>query len=107
MMKTAKESILTQIKKMVTDKEPSAKIYLYGSRSKGTARPDSDWDIVVLLNKDTITLDIERNITYPLYDLEFDSGEVISPLIYSEKEWNGKYKLTPFYKNVMSEGRLL
>ena len=70
-MKTAKENILTQIKKIVTDKEPSAKIYLYGSRSKGTARPDSDWDIVVLLNKDTITLDIERNITYPLYDLEF------------------------------------
>jgi hypothetical protein len=30
----------------------------------------------------------ERKITYPLYDLEFDTGEVISPMIYSQKEWN-------------------
>lgn len=102
-----KASILKRIKEIVYQKEPSAKIYLYGSRSKGNARSDSDWDIVILLDKDKVTLDEERNITYPLYDLEFDSGEVISPMIYSEKEWNSKYKMTPFYKNVMREGKLL
>lgn len=102
-----KTDILKKIKEIVHQKDPSAKIYLYGSRSRGNARSDSDWDIVILLNKDKVTLDEERNITYPLYDLEFDSGEVISPIIYSEKEWNTKYKVTPFYKNVMQEGILL
>jgi hypothetical protein len=24
------------------------------------------------------------------YDLEFDTGEVISPMIYTEQEWNSK-----------------
>jgi uncharacterized protein len=106
-MKTSRNKILNQIKRIVKDKEPSAKIYLYGSRSRGTAKDNSDWDLLILLNKDDISNDDEREITYPLYDLEFDTGEVISPMIYSEKEWNSKYKVTPFYQNVMREGILL
>lgn len=106
-MKTSKTKLLNQIKKIVKDKEPSAKIYLYGSRSRGTAKDNSDWDLLILLNRDDISNEVEREITYPLYDLEFDTGEVISPMIYSEKEWNSKYKVTPFYQNVMREGILL
>jgi predicted nucleotidyltransferase len=106
-MKTSKTEILNQIKRIVKEKEPSAKIYLYGSRSRGTAKDNSDWDLLILLNKDDISNEVEREITYPLYDLEFDTGEVISPMIYSEKEWNSKYKVTPFYQNVMREGILL
>ena len=106
-MKISETKILNQIKRIIKEKEPSAKIYLYGSRSRGTAKDDSDWDLLILLKKDTISSEIEREITYPLYDLEFDTGEVISPMIYTEKEWNSKYKVTPLYKNVMREGRLL
>ncbi len=106
-MEETNSGILKKIKEIVQEKEPSAKIYLYGSRSRGTARPDSDWDILILLDKDKISLDEERDITYPLYDLEFDTGEVISPIIYSEKDWNTKYNITPFYKNIMQEGKLL
>ena len=98
---------LSRIKKIVTDNEPSAKIYLYGSRARGTMNPDSDWDILILLNKDTITFEIEKKITYPLYELEFEIGEVISPMVYSEKEWNSKYSITPFFTNVMREGKLV
>lgn len=106
-MKNADSKILNQIKKIVTEQEPRAKIYLYGSRSQGTAKHNSDWDLLILLNKDKISQEDEQKITYPLYDLEFDTGEVISPMIYSEKEWNTKYKITPFYQNVMREGRLI
>jgi hypothetical protein len=70
-------------------------------------KADSDWDLLILLNKDKITTEVERSITYPLYDLEFEIGEVISPLVYSEKDWNSKYSVTPFYSNVMKEGKLL
>jgi uncharacterized protein len=106
-MKKADSKILNQIKKIVTEQEPRAKIYLYGSRSQGTAKSTSDWDLLILLNKDKISLEDEQKIIYPLYDLEFDTGEVISPMIYSEKEWNTKYKITPFYQNVMREGKLI
>ena len=104
---TNQQTILDRIKSIVLDKDPLAKVYLYGSRARGTMKPDSDWDLLILLNKDKITDDIERSVTYPLYDLEFEIGEVISPMVYSEKEWNSKHSITPFYSNVMREGKLL
>ena len=100
-------TILQKIKRIVLEQEPSAKIYLYGSRARSTAKSDSDWDFLILLNKDRITYELEKKIAYPLYDLEFEIGEVISPIVYSEEEWNTKYCFTPFYSNIMKEGRLL
>jgi uncharacterized protein len=102
-----KDFILSEIKRLVLEKEPDAKIYLYGSRARGNNRKHSDWDILILLNKAKITFDLEQEITFPLYDLEFETGEIISPQVYSETEWNSKYYLTPFYNNVTSEGKLL
>ncbi|OFX54741.1 MAG: hypothetical protein A2046_04885 [Bacteroidetes bacterium GWA2_30_7] len=101
------DKILKRIKHNILESDPSAKIYLYGSRARGTAKSDSDWDLLILLNKDKISTAEELRITYSLYDLEFETGEVISPMVYSETEWNNKYKVTPFYLNVMKEGRLL
>ena len=101
------EALLQRIKEIVLGKEPSARIYLYGSRAKGTMHSESDWDLLILLNKNKINLDIEKTITYPLYDLGFEIGEVISPMIYSETEWHSKYCVTPFYTNVMRDGKLL
>lgn len=106
-MKKADHYILNQIKKIVEEQAPKSKIYLYGSRAKGTAKSSSDWDLLILLNKDEVLPEDEQRIIYPLYDLEFDTGEVISPMIYSEREWNLKYKVTPFYQNVIREGKLL
>ncbi len=104
---TNQQNVLDRIKRIVLDKDPSAKVYLYGSRARGTMKDDSDWDLLILLNKDKITADIEKNVTYALYDLEFEIGEVISPIVYSENEWNTKHSVTPFYSNVMKEGKLL
>ncbi len=95
--------ILGQIKRIILEKEPTAKIYLYGSRARGKSKKDSDWDLLILLDKDKITYEVEKELTHPLYDFEFESGEVISPMIYSENEWNSKYKITPFYHFVMKE----
>lgn len=100
-------TFLQKIKKLVLERDSTAKIYLYGSRVRDEARSDSDWDLLILLNRDKITSEIEHQITDPLYDLEFETGEVISPLIYTEKEWLTKYSVTPFYRNVMREGGLL
>ncbi len=101
---THSDKILSQIKKIVLEQEPTAKIYLYGSRARGTAKSDSDWDLLILLDKNKINYNEEQKITNPLYDFELDSGEVISPMIYSKKDWFSKYPVTWFYQNVMNEG---
>ena len=104
---THQENILQRIKEIILQSDSAAKIYLYGSRARGTAESYADWDILVLLNRDKITFEVERNVTYPLYDLEFEIGEVISPVVYSENDWNSKHSITPFYFNVMRDGKLL
>ncbi len=106
-MKYTEASILSEIKKIVRERDPGAKIYLYGSRVKGMPGKYSDWDIVILLNKETISRQLEKEITYPLYDLEIETGEIISPTVYTQTEWHTRHKATPFYRSVMNEGRLL
>lgn len=102
-----KKDLLERIRAIILTREPNAKIYLYGSRARKTGKNDSDWDLLILIDKEEITPKLEYDITSPLYDLEFEVGEVISPMIYTEKEWFGKYTVTPFYSNVMREGILL
>ncbi len=99
--------LLKQIKDTVLQQDSSAKIYLYGSRARGTASDNSDWDLLILVDKDEISLEEQQNITFPLYDIEFETGEIISPMVYTEQEWHSKYKVTPFFKNVMGEGKQL
>ena len=64
----SKKYILREIKRLVSENSSNAKIYLYGSRARGKAHKDSDWDILILIDNDKITPDIEMAITYPLYD---------------------------------------
>lgn len=106
-MKTKDDEILNKIKSLVNQQSPTAKIYLYGSRSRGNPKTDSDWDLLILLQDEKVSVDTEQKITYPLYDLEFETGEIISPMVYSEKDWFGKYSTTPYYKNIMKDGKLL
>lgn len=98
------DNILKSIKSSVHSSEPEAKIILYGSFARGDNRKDSDMDIIILLDKDQVSREDEKKVKYPLYDIEFDSGQVISPLVFSRKDWETRHKATPFYQNVISEG---
>jgi len=64
-MNIVENKILSQIKRIVREQEPSAKIYLFGSRSKGTARSDSDWDLLILLNRERISYEVEQGNRFP------------------------------------------
>ena len=98
--------ILRLIKKSVTATDPDATLILYGSYARGDNKSSSDIDILVLVNKDKITWDDQKRIMYPLYDIELDTGIIISPFIYSKKGW-ANHKMTPFYENVLREGKVL
>ena len=76
---------------------------LYGSRARGDAHKKSDWDILILLNKDHLEQTDYDNVSYPFVLLGCDVGEEINPIMYTKKEWES-YHFTPFYENVTRDG---
>ena len=101
-----KEYILQLIKKSVSATEPDATLILYGSYARGDNSADSDIDILVLIDKEKTTREDQKRIAYPLYDIEFETGIVISPVVYSKQAWKN-HRITPFYENVNREGKVL
>ena len=103
-MKKEQEHTLTAIREcLAKNMPPYGKAILFGSQARGTAREDSDWDILVILDKEQLLPSDYDNVTYPLTELGWDLGKEINPIMYSAREWQ-KYKITPFYKNVEKEG---
>ncbi len=79
------------------------KAILFGSRARGDAKETSDWDILVLLDKERITSGDMDEISYPIRELGWELDEMVNPIMYTIKDWQRKSG-TPFYKNVMAEG---
>lgn len=77
---------------------------LYGSEARGDARPDSDIDLLILVDKDKLSYSDKDRIIAPFYDIELDTGIIISTLILPRKEWENRPFLTPFQYNVNKEG---
>ncbi len=102
-----KDFILQKIKKSIHAIEPDATVILYGSYARGTFTADSDIDVLILLEKDSVTRFDEKKIKYPLYEIEFETGTIISPLVLTRKDWENKHRITPFYENVVAEGQII
>lgn len=99
-----KNTLLNQIKKALRALSPTAEIILYGSRAKGTARADSDWDFLILLPS-TGNKMLEAQIKDALYDIELETDTVLSSIIRSKKEWmSARYAVMPLRQQVESYG---
>ncbi len=81
----------------------TAKVILFGSRARGDWRKESDWDILVLLDKDHISDSDHELYSYPFWELGWETDEMIHPIIYTFDDWKAR-KGTEFYNNVTSEG---
>ena len=104
---TDKRDILDRIKTTVQETHPGATVILYGSYARGEERPDSDIDILVLVDKEgKLSFEEETKIAYPIYDISFEVDKLISVNIYTKVGW-ANHRVTPYYENVNREGIIL
>lgn len=99
--------LINSIREIIHKESPDAKIILYGSVARGDARPESDIDLLILINNDRISLQDEEKIIFPLYLLELSSGIPISSRVMAQKDWENRPIKNPFYYNVLNEGIVL
>lgn len=95
--------VVELIRTTVRQQAPDAEIILYGSRARGDARPDSDWDVIVLLDREKFEPGERGNIDYELWMKGLDIGEEINTREYTRQEWDNHPK-TIFKYFVQTEG---
>ena len=98
--------IATRIRHEIKLIDPRAKVVLFGSRARGDAKKDSDWDLLILIDSLNIR-EKEDLFRDKIYDLELDTGEIISLFVYNNKDWTSRHKITPLYRNIKKEGVVL
>ena len=100
----SRKEIVIQIQTLMRRLFPTAEVILYGIEARNEARPDSDIDLLILVDGDKLTLSQEDAITTSLYELELKTGVVISPIVMLKKHWANRPMITPFYLNILKEG---
>ena len=80
-----------------------SEILLFGSRARGDNRADSDWDILILLErKGKSTWEDYDTIGYSVNTLFWNLNQDVNTIIQTKSEWQAK-SFTPFYKSVMED----
>jgi len=102
-MEKEKLKVLSIIKSVVRQIDPTADIILYGSRARGDDHPESDWDILILVDSKA-DLDYERVFRHKLFEIELELNEAFSVTVHNKNEWKSRYRVTPLYQNIIKEG---
>ena len=99
-----RDELIEQIRQAIHEVEPEAEIILYGSRSRGDALSESDWDFLILVDGPINDKRTDR-IRHRLYEIEWEYGVVLSSIVRNREEWNSDlYRATPFHQRVQQEG---
>ncbi len=84
------------------------KVILYGSYARGDYTKQSDVDIMILTDLSFKEIEDYRDkISDIAYNIELNTGIILSPVIKNIEKYNSNVNIVPFYKNVQKEGVVL
>jgi predicted nucleotidyltransferase len=107
-----KRGFISKSEKMALDKLiaefraswPQVKAKVFGSKVKGVADEESDFDILILIPEE-VTENIRRQIIHKVFDINLIHDTNLSPLIISESEWESRLtSFLPIHAFIEEEG---
>lgn len=101
------KELLVRCKQAIRAVDPTADVILFGSRARGDADEDSDYDLLILTDGDA-GLKREDMFRQALYPLELETGAVLTVMAYNRQTWDTPlYQIMPFSRNVRQDGIVL
>jgi predicted nucleotidyltransferase len=85
-MNETEKLILEKFKALLEEKVRLHKLILFGSRAKGDADPQSDMDVVVVVEGE-LTRFMRDYISDSAWEAGFEHGIVIVPILFTKHEW--------------------
>jgi predicted nucleotidyltransferase len=98
------KQMLREVKAAVLRHQPNAEVILYGSAARGERGPESDYDVLVLVDR-PLSVGEEDEIDAAVYEVELARGAVLSVMFYGADEWaSALVSATPYRRSVEREG---
>ena len=90
------------VKEKILEIDKNAEVILFGSRARGDFHKESDWDFLVLSDKEA-TPEFKDLIRDNIFDLEIETLEVFGTIIKNKIDWK-KYANSRLFKNISRDG---
>lgn len=96
--------IVSELKKRIQVVFPDVEIFFYGSRVSRTHQEDSDYDVLVVLDK------VDPGIRDSIYDIAWETGFLydafISPVLAEKRELISQ-SASPFFNGIKHNGMVI
>lgn len=103
MIRKADKRVLQEFAERVRSREPRAQIWAFGSRARGDAVAESDFDICVALPK--AGPEEREYVQEAAWEVGFEHRMVIAALCYSKREmFHGPRTASPLIRAILREG---
>lgn len=97
-------AILLRCRDAIKGLDSKADLILYGSRARGNAEHDSDYDLLIVTDGPA-SLEQEDLLRRQLYAIELETSAVLTVILLNREDWNSAlYDAMPFYRNIKREG---
>jgi len=101
----ARDAVLAEVVRRLTDAYRPERVYLFGSKARGDAGPDSDYDLMLVMPDD---VPAERRNGRLAYEVLWPTGTAADVLVWRRSRFDSRVHLkASLPATILREGQLL